>query len=439
MLNKSKIFILAATIFSLSFGLVTPSLSDGHGGMAVPKIEVTTVLSGLENNPWDMAFTNDGKAMFFTEKYAGLSVLVGGNVHKLYGIEGSSGYKDTGNDLFSYGGQEGMLGVVLDKDFDSNRTLYLYSTSNKYHGSGCKTNFEKCDGNIVMKFTVAKNFKSVSNRVDIVKDIQFKPFESDQPFGGPGAHNGGRIRVGPDGYLWVGTGDRHRGICPQDNSLLCGVVLRIDGDGNGHPDNKISADKRIYTYGHRNIQGIDFRPSDGRAFTAEHGPWHNDEITGLVNGGNGGWDPAEKRGGRGACPDKYCGYEPNQRDGMNPAIRAAYTPMSDTRFNDLMPPAWQNNGYSQGTGSAAFLKGSNWGIYEGRLTTGIMGIAFGDTPAGSRIDIVDIAADGLSVKSVIHMPIGISQRFRGLVLGPDNALYAATDEGEIYKVTASVK
>ena len=68
-----------------------------------------------------------------------------------------------------------------------------------------------------------------------------------------------------------------------------------------------------------------------------------------------------------------------------------------------------------------------------------MGIAFGDTPAGSRIDIVDIAADGLSVKSVIHMPVGISQRFRGLVLGPDNALYAATDEGEIYKITASVK
>ena len=111
--------------------------------------------------------------------------------------------------------------------------------------------------------------------------------------------------------------------------------------------------------------------------------------------------------------------------------------MSDTRFDDLMPPAWQNNGYSQGTGSAAFLKGSNWGIYEGRLATGIMGIAFGDTPGGSRIDIVDIADNGLSVKSVIHMPVGMSKRFRGLVLGPDNALYVSTDEGEIYKITAS--
>ena len=49
-----------------------------------------------------------------------------------------------------------------------------------------------------------------------------------------------------------------------------------------------------------------FRPSDGRAFTAEHGPWQNDEITGLVNGGNGGWDPRPNVAGRGDCPDKYC-------------------------------------------------------------------------------------------------------------------------------------
>ena len=69
-------------------------------------------------------------------------------------------------------------------------------------GAGCKKdNYDSCFGNIVMKFTVAKDFKSVSNRVDIVKDIQFKPFKSDQPFGGPGAHNGGRIRMDSEGYL----------------------------------------------------------------------------------------------------------------------------------------------------------------------------------------------------------------------------------------------
>ena len=87
---------------------------------------------------------------------------------------------------------------------------------------------------------------------------------------------------------------------------------------------------------------------------------------------------------------------------MIPALRAAYTPMSDTRFVNLMTPAWNSNGYSQGTGSAAFLKGSNWGIYEGRLAAGIMGIAFGGTLSGLRIDMYDNAADGLSMKSVVR-------------------------------------
>lgn len=438
-MSKCAVLLSTVTAFAAALvGVVSSAQAGEHGsgGMNIPTIEASEVMTGLEN-PWDMAFLPDG-TMFYTEKCKGLSVrTASGAVNALYGIKGSSGYADSGSDLFC-DGQAGMLGVVADRNFDKNRSLYVYSTSNKYYGDGCKTNFERCDGNIVMRFTVSEDLASVSDRTDIVTDIQYKPFESNQPFGGPGAHNGGRLRIGPGGYLWVTGGDRHRGICPQDGTLLCGKVLRIDGDGKAHPDNNPPKgfDKRIYTYGHRNVQGIDFRPSDGRAFTAEHGPWHNDEITALVNGGNAGWDPAQNVGGRGECPDQYCGYEPNQMDAMNPAVRAAYTPMSDTRFDDLMPPAWNNNGYSQGTGSAAFLKGSNWGIYEGRLTTGIMGIAFGDTPAGSRIDIVDLAADGLSVKSVIHMPVGFSKRFRGLVMGPDNALYAATDEGEIYKITA---
>ena len=429
--NLSFVVIVSAMLM-----ITTSSFAKHHGekAMNVPKIGSMVVMSGLEN-PWDMAFTNDG-SMFYTEKCKGLSVKTSaGSTNALYGMKGSKGYKDAGNDLFCEG-QAGMLGVVLDPNFKKNRVLYLYSTSTKYHGDGCKTNFERCDGNIVMKFKVAKDMKSISGRTDIVKDIQYKPFKSNQPFGGPGAHNGGRMAFGPDGYLHVGTGDRHRGVCGQDNTLLCSVVLRIDGNGKGHSKNKVKGDKRIYTYGHRNVQGLSFRPNDGRLFTAEHGPWHNDEITALVNGGNGGWDPKEKTAGRSSCPDQYCGYEPNQMEGMTPAVRAAYTPMSDTRFKDLMPPAWNNNGYSQGTGSAAFLKGKNWGDYEGRLAAGIMGIAFGGTPGGMRIDMYDISKDGLSVKSVIHLPVGASKRFRGLEMGPDNALYATTDEGEIFKISA---
>ena len=427
---------LITSICAMGWSIGTQA--GAHNGMMdVPQIKATPILEGLES-PWDMAVLPDG-TMFYTEKCKGLSVRsANGAVSALYGMKGSSGYSTTGNDLFCEG-QAGMMGVAVDRNFDENRTLYVASTSNKYHGTGCKTNFERCDGNIVMRLQLSKDLKSVTDRTDIVTDIQYKPFESDQPFGGPGAHNGGRLRVGPGGYLWVAGGDRHRGICPQDPKLLCGKVLRIDGNGNAHPDNNPPEgfDPRIYTYGHRNVQGIDFRPSDGKAFTAEHGPWHNDEITALVNGANGGWDPAEKTGGRGACPDQYCGYQPNQMDGMDPALRAAYTPMSDTRFPDLMPPTWNNNGFSQGTGSAAFLKGKNWGIYEGRLAVGVMGIGFGGTPAGQRIDMISVTPDGLGINTITRMPLGFSKRFRGLFMGPDSALYASVDEGEIYRITAT--
>ena len=110
--------------------------------------------------------------------------------------------------------------------------------------------------------------------------------------------------------------------------------------------------------------------------------------------------------------------------------------MSDTRFDDLMPATWNNSGFSQGTGSAAFLKGGNWGIYEGRLVVGIMGIAVGDTPEGSRIHMISITPDGLGINGITRMPMGFSARFRGVVMGPDNALYVATDEGDIHRVTA---
>ena len=432
MLKKSK--LLSAAVFSAATLLAANGQADTMG---TPKISAMSIVNGLEN-PWDMAFTKNGD-MFFTEKCKGFSVKTkSGKINKLYGMKGTSGYNSAGDDLFCEG-QAGMLGIAVDPNFKKNRRIYVASASTKHHGSGCKDNFDVCNGNIIMRFEVSKDMKSVSNRTDIVNDIQYKPFESDHPFGGPGAHNGNRLRFGPEGYLWATTGDRHKGDIPQHPTLLGGNVLRIDTDGKAHPGNKPPKgfDKRMYTYGHRNVQGIDFRPSDGRAFTAEHGPWHNDEITALVNGGNAGWDPKPNVAGRGKCPDAYCGYMPNQKEGMLPAARAeAGTPMSDERFKDLMPPAWNNNGLSQGTGSAAFLKGSQWGYWEGRLAVGIMGIAFGGTPSGMRIDVIDITKDGKAIKSVIQMPTGLTKRFRGLRLGPDGALYAAVDEGEIYKITA---
>ena len=131
-ITKLKLFSGLLVSVMMLIGMNSFALKGNHKG--VPSIGSMVIMSGLEN-PWDIAFTKDMKAMFFTEKSQGLSVNVGGKVHKLLGIKGNAGgYADTNDDLFTYGGQEGMLGVELDNNFNKNRTLYLYSTSSKYHG-----------------------------------------------------------------------------------------------------------------------------------------------------------------------------------------------------------------------------------------------------------------------------------------------------------------
>ncbi len=393
----------------------------------VPKLTSTTVLEERDN-PWDMAFLPDG-TMFFTEKCRGLSVrLASGTVNALLGMTGSKGYPSTADDLFCKG-QAGMQGVAIDPDFSRNRFIYVYSTSLKTAPGS----------NRLMRFTVGDDLKSVANRTDIVEDVPYKPLASDHPFGGPGAHNGGRVRFGPDGFLYLTTGDTHNGVVPQSPTLLGGKVLRMDRDGKAAPGNNPPAgfDKRIYTYGHRNVQGIAFRPADGVPVAAEHGPWHSDEVTVLTNGGNGGWDPRPNMAGRGECPGNYCGYSPNQREGMAPAERVKFMPMTDlVTYPNAMPPAWNNNGLSQGMSSAIYLTGDQWGAWNGRLAVAFMGIGFGGTAVGMRVDVLDIAADGKSVKSVttMSMPMAVG-RFRSLVQGPDGSLYAAVDQGEVYKLT----
>ncbi|RDC75485.1 PQQ-dependent sugar dehydrogenase [Rhodovulum sp. 12E13] len=384
------------------------------------------ILTGLQS-PWDMALLDDG-TMFFTEKCHGLSVrMPTGEVTPLLGMTGTEGYPETADDLFCEG-QAGMQGVAIDPNFSENRQIYVYSTSS----------MTAPGTNRVLRMTVNEDFTGVSDRTDIVEDISYKPEASDQPFGGPGAHNGGRIRFGPEGFLWVTTGDIHGGTVPQSPTELGGKVLRIDTDGNAHPDNAAPEgfDDRIYTYGHRNVQGIAFHPETGAAITAEHGPWHSDEITVLENGGNAGWDPAPNTAGRGDCPSNYCGYEPNQFEGMNRYERAAYMPMTDLEsYPDAMVPIWDNNGWSQGTSSAAFLEGSQWGAWEGALVVGIMGIGFGGTPIGQRIDVIELNEDASAVVDVTEMTLPIpSGRFRSVVSGPDGALYVAQDAGTIHKL-----
>ena len=383
-------------------------------------------------SPWDMAFLKDG-TMFFTEKCKGLSVRTpNGDVKKLLGVGGSSGFAKVKDDLFC-DGQAGVQGVAIDPDFDSNRYVYLYSSSrgaNRTYGGY---------NNILMRMKVGSSMADVSDIVEIINDFGYKPKKSNHPFGGPGAHNGGRVRFGPDGFIYVAIGDNHSGEGPQSPTQLRGKILRVDRDGKAAAGNNPPAgfDSRIFTYGHRNPQGIAFRPGTGEVFVSENGPWHSDEVTKLENGGNGGWDPRDNVNGRPACPDGYCGYSPNQMGALPPKERAAFMPMTDLKaYPNAMKPAWNNNGLSQGMCGSVFLVGKQWKEWEGRMAVGYAGIGIHGTPTGNRIDILDISKDGKSAKREELLWPTFAGRFRHVSLDHQGNLYVADEaSGMIYKVT----
>jgi glucose/arabinose dehydrogenase len=369
-----------------------------------PRLTTEPVLSGL-SSPWDIAFLPDG-SMLFTEKCRGLTISRNGTRTRLFGTSGSA---LVASDMFCEG-QTGMHGVAVDPDFgNSNRYIYVYMASTLSASATTPRT------NRIIRLVLDPGMTTVSNRTDIITDIAFKNVGN--AWGGAGSHSGGRVRFGPDGYLYVTTGDNHNGTLPQDPNRLGGKVLRVDRDGRGAPGNKSPGDPRIFTYGHRNVQGISFRPGTGQPFSSEHGPGHSDEVTPLVAGGNGGWDPKPDPGV--SCADDYCGYISNN---------AAGTPTSMTdlaKFPNAMRPSSNNAGRSQGTGPNTFLVGSQWRAWNGRLAVGIMG--------GTRVDILTLDAAGIAT-NVIQAPGLPVTRYRSLVPGPDGKLYVATDSGEIFRI-----
>ncbi len=416
----------------VSAGIAVSGLLGTHAAMAVT---VTAEVFQQTENPWDMAFLPDN-TMFFTEKCKGLSVrLPTGRVNKLLGVGGSAGFSAVKNDLFC-DGQAGVQGVAIDPDFAQNRFIYLYSSSKASNRSYGGYN------NVVMRMKVNPSMDAIFDIVEIVNDLGYKPMKSNHPFGGPGAHNGGRLRFGPDGFLYITIGDNHNGAGPQSPTELRGKLLRVDRDGKAAAGNSAPAgfDKRIFAYGFRNPQGIAFRPGSGDVYLSENGPWHSDEVTKVVNGGNGGWDPRDNVNGRGACPDGYCGYSPNQMGALPPAERAAFMSMTDLKaYPNAMKPAWSNNGLSQGMCGSVWLVGKQWKQWEGRLAVGYAGIGIHGTATGNRVDILDIAKDGLSSKREELQWPTFAGRFRHLSLGPDGALYVADEaSGNIYRVTPTM-
>ena len=175
-----------------------------------PTFNKTTVVEN-PNDPWDVAVSEAGDILY-SEKCTGLAIQANRTNGRGYADpvllfgDPSEGPTLDAPDFFCEG-QSGAAGVAFDPDFGSgNRFIYFMFPSSETRGTGRPWNH-------VARFNLSQGLDSVSNRVDIINDIYFK-YEA-TPNGGAGSHSGGRIRFGPDGYLWVTTGDNHNSTLPQ--------------------------------------------------------------------------------------------------------------------------------------------------------------------------------------------------------------------------------
>jgi glucose/arabinose dehydrogenase len=300
---------------------------------------VRTIATGL-NIPWDLAFLPDGRALV-TER--------GGDV-RLLQSDRRLRREPVGRIAVSARGEGGLLGVAVDPRYGrgANRAVYFFYTTSR--------------GMRVARYRFAGT-RLRRERV-IVANIAAGAI-----------HDSGRIRFGPDGRLYIATGDAGRPALSQDRSSLNGKFLSLSASAargrGGRP--------RIVSRGHRNPQGFDWHPRTRRLYSTEHGPTGNDELNLIAQGANYGWPVVSGRAhGRFRAPLAL--YDP------------AIAPSGGT-FLDLPGSSWS------GDFVFAALRGQQ-----------LRRVRF----SGSRV--------------TLNRPLfrGRFGRLRTVVEGPDGALYALT-------------
>ncbi|KKQ96548.1 MAG: Quinoprotein glucose dehydrogenase [Candidatus Levybacteria bacterium GW2011_GWB1_39_7] len=165
-------------------------------------------------------------------------------------------------------GEGGLLGIASDPNFKENKNIYLYYT------------YEKKNENTFNRVVKYKLGARVSEWELIEEKILVDKI--------PGApnHNGGRIKFGPDGMLYITTGDAQNPSFSQDTNSLAGKILRVDRQGNIPKDNPFK--NHVWTYGHRNPQGLAW-DNQGNLWATEHGQSNHDEVNKIEKGKNYGW------------------------------------------------------------------------------------------------------------------------------------------------------
>jgi glucose/arabinose dehydrogenase len=164
---------------------------------------------------------------------------------------------------------------------------------------------------------------------------------------------------------------------------------------------------RWYTRGHRNPQGLAFRPGTNDPYSIEHGPDVNDEVNKLFNGGNGGWNPTN-------------GTDYDQSK-----------PMTDPSLTPSMTPVWQSGGVTVAPSGGTFLNGPQWKTWNGALVVACLD---GSPDVGQRLLVMHLTPDGTALTGPPVTALARSTRLRAAVQGTDGNLYVVVDGGNIWKV-----
>ncbi|MGH3788107.1 MAG: PQQ-dependent sugar dehydrogenase [Pseudonocardiaceae bacterium] len=369
-------------------GPVTGSPSEPPPATGTPEIRVDVVAAGLEH-VWDIGFLPGGTALI-TERPA--------RIRLLSSTRPGARVTEVAADLDDVyvNGEGGFMGLAVHPDFAQSRRF----TTCQAHQEG--------DRPVDVRL-VTWELSPDSARASRVAD----PLVAGMPLNPSGRHSGCRPMVGPDGYLYVGTGDAARAAVSADRTNLGGKVLRIDlrtggpAPGNPFAESANAAERLVFTYGHRNVQGVAVQPGTDRIFTAEHGPRIDDEINLLRAGGHYGWDPS-----RGGTEDSY----------------DESVPMTDLRrFPDAVAAVWSSGRTIEAICGAAFINGAQWGDMQGLLAVGAL--------RGTKLLLMRVNSDGV-VTEVGQLPRldGDHGRLRGVRSSDDGALYVTTSNGDDDKV-----
>lgn len=346
--SKVLLFIGLAVIVAIIAGLTIRKPTEQPSSATPTQTAQTTQGKDIEviaqdlKIPWELVFLPNGD-MLVTERPGNLLKI--GTDRAVIKIEG-----------VQHRGEGGLLGLALHPKFSENQIIYLYLTTKDGEGTINRVERYKLDGD-----------KLIDKKIIIDKI--------------PGAifHDGGRIKFGPDGKLYISTGDATKENLAQDKTSLAGKILRVNDDGS-IPDDNPFAGSPIWSYGHRNPQGLAW-DDQGRLWATEHGPTAAfgksglDELNLIEKGKNYGWPTITGD---------------QTRDGMVTA-----------NLNSGTEETWAPSG-------ATFLNGK---IYFAGL--------FGET-----LYEADIAKNPIELKRHLAKEFG---RLRNVVVGPDNLLYLLTN------------